>query len=76
MFKYGMYNYSFLIFQHVFVNLVSETSAFCAGSRDPYVFCQIYNKEAFDDPTKVSQYYPKFSAVLKDKTGVPGDRCC
>ncbi|XP_045171810.1 uncharacterized protein LOC123533903 [Mercenaria mercenaria] len=58
----------------VFVSLFAETPSFCAGSRDPSMICQIHSKKVFDDPNKVSGYYPKFFETLKETTKLPGNR--
>ncbi|XP_060571971.1 D-dopachrome decarboxylase-like [Ruditapes philippinarum] len=61
-------------FEHVFVTLIAETPSFCAGSREPSMVCQVQSKEVFEDPSKISGYYPKFFEILKQATNIPGNR--
>jgi hypothetical protein len=34
----------------------------------------VQSKEVFEDPSKISGYYPKFFEILKQATNIPGNR--
>lgn len=61
-------------FQVVFVLLQAELPAFCAGSREPSMICEVHAKEAFDDEKNLDGIYSKMFSTLKETTRMPGKR--
>ncbi|XP_045171691.2 uncharacterized protein LOC123533841 [Mercenaria mercenaria] len=60
--------------EYIYVTIHPESPTFCAGSRDPAMWCQIHCKKIFQDTANLQEYYKKFFETLKETTKLPGNR--